>query len=239
MPPLIFVAGATGYTGRALVRLAAARGIDVVAHVRPDSPSLTVWTQRFEGMGGRVDRTPWEEEAMTATLARLAPTHVFALLGTTRSRGKRGSTSRVADTYEAVDYGLTAMLLRAAVAAARAGGRPPRFVYLSAIGASEDTRNDYLRVRGRVERELRASGLPWLAVRPSFVTGADRDERRPLERIGALAADGALSLAALLGARRLRARWGSLTGTELAAGMLRLALAEGESRVVGGEELRG
>ena len=38
-----FVAGATGFTGREVVRLLVERGVPAVAHVRPDSPRLEEW----------------------------------------------------------------------------------------------------------------------------------------------------------------------------------------------------
>ena len=216
---LAFVAGATGYTGRAVVRELAGRGLAVVAHVRPGSARAAEWRERFAAMGARVDETPWEEPAMAATLARLRPTHVFALLGTTRARAKAESRS-AREGYEAVDYGLTALLLRAAVAA----GARPRFVYLSALGAREGSRNPYLAVRGRLERELAASGLPFVIARPSFITGPDRDESRVGDRAAAAVVDALGVVAGALGARRLRDRYGSTTNVALARALVRLAL---------------
>lgn len=99
-----FVAGATGYTRRAVVRVLAERGVPVAAHVRPDSPRLTEWHARFAALGAEVDDTPWDADALAATLARRQPTHVFALLGTTRARAKREGTT---SPYEAVDYALS------------------------------------------------------------------------------------------------------------------------------------
>ncbi len=236
----VFVAGATGYTGREVVRCCATLGVRTVAHVRPDSPRLHEWRERFAAAGAETDTTPWEPQAMADTLARLRPTHIFALLGTTRARARRAMEARgTVESYESVDYGLTHMLLEAAIRAAATTGVRPRVVYLSAIGAREDTRNSYVRARGRVERELRESGLPWLAVRPAFITGDDRDESRPLERVGARVIDAALLVPALFGARRLRDRYRSISGTALGCGMARLALrATGEGRVVMAEELR-
>ena len=86
--PRFFVAGATGFTGREVVRLARERGIEVVAHVRPDSSSLERWRRQFGEMGATIDVTPWEREAMRATMEAKRPTHVFALLGTTRARAR-------------------------------------------------------------------------------------------------------------------------------------------------------
>lgn len=228
---LAFVAGATGYTGREVVAALRRRGVTTVAHVRPGSSAAETWVRRFEALGATVDRTPWEDAAMTATLAALRPTLLFALLGTTRKRAEREGLD---DAYERIDYGLTATLLRAArtASASRPSDAAPRFVYLSSLGAREDTRNEYLRVRGRIERELAESGLPYLSVRPAFITGPDREESRPLERVAGAAVDGVLALAWALGARTLRARWASLTGRELAEGMVAIALADPRGRAV-------
>ena len=106
-PGPVFIAGATGYTGREVVRECVARGLETVAHVRPDSSRLEHWRAHFEGLGARVDTSAWSLADIKATLTRLQPSQVHALLGTTRKRGKQGSGSEVADTYEAVDYGLS------------------------------------------------------------------------------------------------------------------------------------
>jgi uncharacterized protein YbjT (DUF2867 family) len=239
VPASAFVAGATGYVGRALVRLLAERGATVTAHVRPDSPQLAAWRARFGAMGAAVDATPWDEDAMTATLAARRPAALFALLGTTRRRVRATASRGGSESYESVDYGLTALLLRAAQRAARETGVTPRFVYLSAVGADAASRNPYVAVRGRVEAELRASGLPWTVARPSFITGPDREESRPAERIAAAVVDAALAIPGLLGARRLRDRWRSTTAEQLAGALARLAAdARAENRVVSGEELR-
>ena len=219
---IAFVAGATGYVGRHVVRACRDAGLVTRAHVRPDSRSLKEWQKRFTAIGATVDCSPWTEAAITAALARLAPTHVFALLGTTRARAARGdSGSAVRESYEAVDYGLSAMLLRASIACMSR----PVFIYLSALGASETARGEYQRVRGRVEREVLDSGLPSLIARPSFITGDDRDESRPAERVGARLLDGVAGLATAIGAGDAAARWQSMTGDELGAALVRHALA--------------
>lgn len=228
-----FVAGATGLTGRDVVRALRERGVDVHAHVRPDSRELDAWRRRFGALGAEVDTTPWDEEAMRTRLTALAPTHVFALLGTTKKRGRAAASSGRDESYEAVDYGLSALLLRASSAC----GSSPRFVYLSSMGVGPSTRSPYLAVRHRLEEELRASKLPWFAARPSFIVG-ERDEARPLERIGSALGDGMLALAGVVGARKLRERYRSQTGEELARALVRLALDEVPNRVVSSDELR-
>ena len=214
--------------------LLVARGVRTIAHVRPDSARAEDWRKRFESVGAAVDDTPWTVAEMMRTLSTLQPTHVFSLLGTTRARRRVASTRGVTESYENIDYGLTALLIRAAVAS----GSRPRFVYLSAFGVREHATNAYLVARWRAESVLRASGLPYTIARPSFVTGPGRDESRPLERIGAAAGDAAGAMLRLVGAHWLGGSLRSMTGPELAAGLVRLAFdASAENTIVGAEEL--
>lgn len=207
----LFIAGATGYTGAHAVALAAARGLPVVAHVRPgrEAPPMP------EGVV--VDRTDWDPSAMAATLRRLRPRAVLALLGTTRARDRRSGDDLKG--YEAIDYGLTHLLLDAC----RGLEPAPRFVYLSCAGARADAPNAYLAVRGRIEDELRRSGLPWASARPTFVSGPDRPESRPAERVATVLSDGLLGGLAAVGVRGPQRRWGSMSGAQLAAALLTLA----------------
>ncbi|PRQ08629.1 hypothetical protein ENSA7_16350 [Enhygromyxa salina] len=225
----MFIAGATGYTGREVVRECVARGLETVAHVRPDSSRLDHWRKHFGAVGARVDTTAWRLDEIGATLARLQPSQVHALLGTTRKRGSgSGSGSAVVDTYEAVDYGLSIMLLEAALAC----GSNPRFVYLSALGADGRAVNAYMGVRKRVEAAIRGSGLPYLVARPGFITGDDRDETRAAERIASVVGDGLLGLLGALGAKRTQARYSSLTGAQLGAAIVELACEAREHAVL-------
>lgn len=224
-----FIAGATGYTGRHVTERLAREGVQTVAHVRPDSAALGSWTARFTAAGASVDATAWNADDMARTMARVRPDLVFALLGTTRSRAARDARATgVAAGYDEVDYGLSAMLLRAV----RSAGVRPRFVYLSSIGARESSRTPYLAVRGRFERELKESGLPYLIVQPSFISGSDRDERRVAERVASIVTDALLRVVAVAGARTLHDRWATLSGDALAAGIVRLALEAPDGRVV-------
>jgi uncharacterized protein YbjT (DUF2867 family) len=238
MAEVAFVAGATGYTGREVVRELGERGVRAIAHVRPDSSRLEEWRERFGAMGAEVDTSAWTDEAIAAAFARHAPTIVLALLGTTRARARadRGPDG-AAPTYESVDYGLTMLLARRAEVL-----RPkPRFVYLSAagVGEREPSPGGYMHARWKVERELRASELDWVVARPSIITGADRDESRPGERIAAAVADGALAVAGIFGGRRLRERWRSTTPEALARALVRLSLDPGAARtIVASEALR-
>lgn len=227
-----FVVGATGYVGRQVVRMLCEQGVRTIAHIRPTSSQLGEWQQRFVEHGAEIEIAPWNEDAIRAALARHAPTLVFALLGTTRTQARAEGLQ--GNIYEAVDYRLSKMLLDASVLLPS----KPRFIYLSAIGASEEARSAYMRVRGRIERELGASGLSYLSAQPALIVGHDRDQDRRMERWGAAIGDGALSLAARLGGRRLQERYQSTSATQLAEALVRLSLSEAEG-VVQGAELRG
>ncbi len=233
MSHVAFVAGATGYTGRAVVQELRARGVSTFAHVRPDSSKLDAWRGVFESMGAVVDTTPWTAEAFAARFAEVRPTVVFALLGTTKARARAAERVGAASAdYQAVDWGLTMLLVEAAQAVAA------KVVYLSSAGADARSRSAYLAVRGRVEARLEASGRPFVSARPSFITGPDRDEPRAAERLGAAVADGVLGLAGALGARRLRDRYRSTTNVALARALVRLGLDDGAAGIFESEALR-
>jgi uncharacterized protein YbjT (DUF2867 family) len=222
-----FIAGATGYTGRNVVSALTARGIETVAHVRPDSRSLDQMRTIFTAEGASVDTSPWTPQGMASAMASHRPDFVFALLGTTAKRGKVDGS-----TYESVDYGLTVMLLEAAAAM----DPRPCFVYLSAAGAGGLALGGYMRARARVEQEIVALGIPHLIARPSFITGDDREEDRPAERIGAKLVDAGLGSLAALGVPGPRAALGSITGPDLGEALVRLAV-EGHRGVVEAADL--
>lgn len=231
-----FVGGATGYTGRSVVKELVEAGVVAVAHVRPDSPRLAEWKATFQKERATADTTAWERVAMAATFARVKPDVVFALLGTTRSRGRQTMRATgVADTYESVDYGLSAILLGATLDAKLC----PRFVYLSAVGVREDTQNPYLKVRWRFESELRESGVPYTIVRPSFITGEDREESRPMERVAATTTNALGAVARVLGAKRFADTYTSITSEALARQLVRMSLDPAfENRIVEADELQ-
>ncbi len=228
-----FVAGATGFVGRAVVPALVKRGAKVFAHVRPDSSRLDEWRTRFGEQGATVDASAWDREALASAMRATAVTHVFCLIGTTRGRAKADGVS--GNIYEAVDLGLTRILLDAAVAS----GRKPRFVYLSSVGASSKASSAYLKARGRAEDAVRAGGLPWVIARPSIIGGEGRDDARPGERAAGVVADGLLAVAGVLGGKNLRARYRSTTPEVLAAALVRLGLDGPADMVAEGDDLRG
>jgi nucleoside-diphosphate-sugar epimerase len=215
-----FVAGATGYTGRAVVRELTERGVECIAHVRPDSSRLEEWRRRFTAAGATFDCTPWGDAEFEAVMRHYKPQYCFALLGTTKRRARLARRQGARDSYETVDYLLTSIVLRAT----RVMSPAAKFVYLSALGVNEGVRNPYLAVRARVEAELIRSGLRFVIARPALITGEDREESRPAERAVAKVAEWALRTAEIAGWSSFHQRFATLTGPQLGRALVNAAL---------------
>ncbi len=154
-PRKLFVAGATGATGQVLLRLADARGLPVVPHLRPRSaashPALAARGAVLE----LDDRTRLVEALSGCTT-------VIQLIGTMRHRFAGG------DTYETSDIGTTVQL----AAAAREAGLD-HLVLLSSVGAGRPF-GAYLKAKAKAEAVVRESGLPYTVFRPSALEGGER-----------------------------------------------------------------
>lgn len=86
---------------------------------------------------------------------------------------------------------------------------------------------------------MRTSGVAWTIARPAFITGSDREESRPLERILGTAIDGALRVVGALGAAGVRDRYASLTAAELARGLAEAAFSPGAAgKILAADQLR-
>jgi uncharacterized protein YbjT (DUF2867 family) len=165
----VWIAGATGLVGTILLdRLLERPDVAQVTAIvrrpldRPPSPKLRELIVDFDRLE--------ESRALAGQIA----THVFCCLGTTiAAAGSR-------DAFRRVDHDYPVALARAA----RAGGAL-RFLVITAVGADATSRFFYNRVKGEVERDLRAIGLPDLHFfRPSLLLG-ERRERRRGERVAA------------------------------------------------------
>jgi len=192
-------------------------GTAVLAHIRPDSPSRARFEETFSRKGVEVLACEWSAEALHKALSAFTPTTVFSLLGTTAAQAKRLDITP-AQAYDRIDVGLTLMLFNAV----QQVNPLTRFMYLSSLGAGKPW-GAYLQARHRVERAIIESDASYTIVRPSLITGPDRDESRLTERIGAAVGDTTLSLFRVLGAKRTAQRYRSQSGEHLARAMVRLA----------------
>ena len=216
-----FVGGATGHTGREVVRQLCEAGIETVAHIRPNSSKLEHWQEQFGAWGSKVSTAAWGTDEIARDICEFKPDLVFGLLGTTKARAKRAAQAgrdAAKESYEAVDLGLTLELLEAA----KQSGSSPCFVYLSSAGASSGM-GHYLKIRQQVESLLTQSELPYIIARPGIIIG-ERDESRPLEEIGAVINDSFSKLIGGIGLKKLSDRYRSTTNIILARALVRSAL---------------
>lgn len=154
----VFIAGATGYTGRVLVPLIAqSTAWKPIAHVRPGS-------RHAEVLPGAIQRCEVDLADTAALVSALAGCEaVVSLIGTTRAQFRPGVS------YETVDIGTTQQLVDAAKSAG-----VQRFVLLSSVGAAE-TGVAYLRAKAAAEKIVVESGLDWIILRPSAIVGPGRE----------------------------------------------------------------
>jgi len=162
------LAGATGLVGRECLRLALDRYDSVVALVRrplkTKHPRLVAREIDFDRLN---------------TIEIPQGAHVYCALGTTIK--KAGSET----AFRRVDFEYPKMLAERAAAAGDA-----RFMLVSSVGASSQSKNFYLRVKGELEDSVRAMTFEAVHIfRPSILIG-EREERRTAERIGIVFARG-------------------------------------------------
>ncbi len=161
----VWVAGASGLVGSDLLR-------DLIAD---DSFTKVISVGRrtlpLEHAKLEQVKVDFADEASFTTLD--APDVAFCCLGTTIK--KAGSK----EAFRAVDYDAVLTFAKAAHAK---GARV--FAHVSSLGASTRSSNFYSTVKGEVEAALEKVGFDSLyALRPSILDG-DREESRPLERVG-------------------------------------------------------
>ena len=159
-----FVAGATGFTGRALAHQdIGEHGVDCVLQVRPRSKQ-----RKKLGNDSRIVDVGLSEH--TALVDHMSGCDaVMQLIGTVRARFSE------AGTYEEVDYNTTLQLLDAAKRAEVA-----HFILLSSVGAGVGV-GSYLAWKKKTEQAVIASGLPYTLVRPGYLAGDETfTERKPV-----------------------------------------------------------
>ncbi|WP_339826787.1 NAD-dependent dehydratase [uncultured Arenimonas sp.] len=210
--PAVLLAGATGLVGGLALKrwLAKADGPLLLAPVRRP---LALTHPRLLALPGG-----WDETAIrTALESQGAQLQAYACcLGTTiRQAGSR-------EAFLEVDRDL---VLALGGIAHRLGARQALLV--SSVGASAQSGNFYLRVKGEAERGLGALGFERVdCLRPGLLLG-ERGERRPAEALGQRLAP----LANLLARGPLR-RYRAIAADDVAAAMVGLCGRNGDGRHV-------
>lgn len=150
----VCVIGGSGFVGRHIVHLLAAKGCNVwVATRRRERAKHLILLPTVEVVEADV-----HDEAGLARLVRGVDA-VINLVGVLHDgRGERG--------FDAAHVGLT----RKVVAACQRNG-VRRYVHMSALGADVNGPSRYQRTKGEAEALVRASGLDWSIFRPSVIFG--------------------------------------------------------------------
>jgi uncharacterized protein YbjT (DUF2867 family) len=158
---IIAVAGATGFVGRYVVRELLSRGLRVRGLVRDRAKARAVLPAE-EGLR-LIQGTADDGEALAGLCA--GASGVVNAIGILRET--RGST------FQRQHVETTRNLVEAAQEAGGAG--PARFIQISALGVSDDSKAEYIRTKWEAEQIVRRSGLPWTIFRPSIVHGMGSD----------------------------------------------------------------
>jgi len=172
----VFVAGATGAVGSALVPYLRSSGLAVIPHVRPKTAERHPLGKDPRALVTELSDSARLDESMAHSQA------VVCAVGTMRRRFAAG------DTYESSDYRPVVQLVESARRAPPP--KPRHFVLVSALGARPG--GGYLGWKHKAEEAVRASGLPHTILRPSFIDSrgsgsvpSDGIQRKPPPGLGA------------------------------------------------------
>jgi NADH dehydrogenase len=152
----VFVTGATGFVGRAVIQALRAEGHVVRCLVRRGSEHDLHGFEAIERVEGHILESP---EVLEAGMSGCDT--VIHLVGIIREHKTRDIT------FERLHYEGTRHVLGAA---ARAGVR--RYLHMSALGTRAGARSRYHRTKWAAEEAVRGSGLAWTIFRPSVIYGA-------------------------------------------------------------------
>ena len=150
----VFVTGATGFVGRAVVQALRAEGCVVRCLVRRGSERDLVGLGAIERVEGDVMARRTLEEGVHGCHA------VVHLVGIIREHPSVGVT------FEGVHTRGTINVLEAAT-----GAGASRFLHMSALGTRPGARSRYHTSKWAAEEAVRSSPLPWTIFRPSVIYG--------------------------------------------------------------------
>ncbi|HEX8523858.1 MAG TPA: complex I NDUFA9 subunit family protein [Tepidisphaeraceae bacterium] len=148
----IFVTGASGFVGTAVVEELLSRGYDVSA--LSNRRKLSVQDPRLRTTQGDLFNPRALDEGLRDCDAVI---HLVGIIMEKPSAGVTFSRIHFEGTQQIVD------------ATKRAGIR--RYVHMSALGTRPSAVSDYHKTKWRAEEYVRQSGLDWTVIRPSMIHG--------------------------------------------------------------------
>jgi NADH dehydrogenase len=151
MPGRIFLTGASGFVGAAVIEELTARGYGVNALVNRRELKAGANVRAIKG-------DLFNAAALDEGMAGVDG--VIHLVGIIMERPSRGVT------FERIHFQGAKSVVDAAI---RNGVR--RYVHMSALGVRPDAVSTYHRTKYRAEQYVRASGLDWTIIRPSLIHG--------------------------------------------------------------------
>src|SRR6266446_5069558 len=162
----VFVTGATGFVGRAVVQALRGEGYVVRCLVRRGSEPDLRGVGAIERVEGDVLAPQLLDEGMAGCGA------VIHLVGIIREHIATNTTF-----YRVHVQGTVNVVAAAAAAGVR------RYVHMSALGARDGARSRYHQTKWAAEEAVRACALPWTIFRPSVIYGRGDGFVSPLVRL--------------------------------------------------------
>ncbi|MBX3395005.1 MAG: complex I NDUFA9 subunit family protein [Phycisphaerae bacterium] len=157
-PTRVFVTGASGFVGSAIVRELVSRGHKAVCLLRDRQRFVgglrDISVDRIETVNGDL----FDAAALSAGVAGAdAVIHLVGIITEDRLRGQTFSRIHTEGTQRVVE------------ATCAAGVR--RYVHMSALGVRPDAVSTYHKTKWAAENIVRKSGLDWTIFRPSLIHG--------------------------------------------------------------------
>lgn len=196
------IIGATGLTGGFL--------LDALL-MHPDFDEVISFGRRTTGKkSSKLKEITVDIVEETAWLEEVKGDVVFCCIGTIKAK------TPDQDKYKAIDYGVPVKLAKAC----KENG-VSHFIVISAMGANPKSSIAYNRIKGEMERDVLAQGIPQTYVlEPSLIMG-DRDEKRAGEKIAQFVMP-MFHCLMIGGLKKYRA----IKSTDIALAMLKLSLQE-------------
>lgn len=168
----LFVTGGSGFLGRRVVVRARATGHEVtVLSRRADPPGLP---EGVAAVRGELNDT----SALPGLLAAAAPdavVHAAAVISDTDPHLHHVNVTGTANLIHAMQQPRA----RQTAAAVPASGSAPRLVFVSSFAVEDIPPTPYSESKLEAEGQVRASGLPFVIVRPTLIYGAGDGSNTP------------------------------------------------------------